>query len=116
MALLGARTVTDAQMKTQDIKSLTARRLAAKKFAQDVLQKRLSTQNTRSSVLDVLGLEPMYLEQKTGLERSEIQKWMMKEGDHRPTVHRRIISVLTVSYLEKYGPAADEELPPFEGL
>ena len=42
----------------------------------------------------------------------------MDDEGRRPQTHSPSADnlVLTVSYLEKYGPAADEELPLFEGL
>lgn len=91
-------------------------RTAAELFASHVVEEREDPAGLRKAVVKVLGMTQVTLTEQTGLSTLAVHKWINNRVDSHPKTRERITAALTIQFIKKYNPNAQEALPPFENL
>ena len=89
---------------------------AGELFASHEVEERDDPAGLRKSVGKVLGMTQVSLKEQTGLSTLAIHKWCNNRVDSHEKTREKITAALTIAYVQKYNPNAQEALPPFENL
>ena len=89
---------------------------AGELFASHVVEERDDPAGLRKAVVKVLGMTQVSLKEATGLSTLAIHRWCNNRVESHEKTREKITAALTIAYVQKYNPNAQEALPPFENL